>query len=138
MTDEAMRFDGIDEDLLALLGEETTHNPLELPEVRADRREAVFRLLAGCGVATADAEYDGAGDEGCVGTITARGAGGEVIPLPGEVEEAVGDFVSDTLPRGWEIDAGSDGTVTFDVAARRVRYAHYARYTEVSYDEWEG
>ncbi len=129
--------DGEDDAGVALFRGATVLNDLILPEVRADDREAVFRLLAERGAATAEAEYDGSGDEGYVGAVTARGPDGSVVALPREAEEAVRDFVFATLPEGWEIDGGGDGVVTFEVADRRVRYAHFSRYVEVNCDEWE-
>jgi len=36
----------------------------------------------------------------------------------------------------WEIDAGGDGVVVFDVQAGQVQYSHCSNYTEVDHDEW--
>lgn len=114
----------------------TWHNELALPEVRAGQRDTVFRLLAQAGASTAEATYDGSGDEGHVIDLTARGPDGGTVPLELEVEEAVRDFVIATLPLGWEIDAGGDGVVVFDVSVGQVRYSHSTNYTEVDHDEW--
>jgi len=108
------------------------------------------------GIATVEAEYDGAGDEGQVEEITAHKADGTPVDLEkiglfsiGEDQDLVtynnlnefaDSFVCDVLEHhhnGYEINDGGFGKVVIDVAENKVRLEHNARFTDSELTESE-
>jgi hypothetical protein len=114
--------------------------------VAREKRERESRLRLACevlallGVATVKVRYDGAGDDGSIEEFTydpALRAG-----LPEGLEGMIEDYVIWHLPEGWEINSGSYGTITVDVATGRAKHDHNWRledeFDEEEFDEeWE-
>jgi hypothetical protein len=105
-----------------------------------DSLAAKTRILA-ClkeqNVASVEVDYDGCDDSGCVDSITATKEDGTTIELEEATKEAIEEYVCETLPDGWEIDDGSYGTISFNVATESIHFSHNTRYTESFLDEWE-
>ncbi|MBX9626224.1 MAG: hypothetical protein K2X82_20665 [Gemmataceae bacterium] len=102
-------------------------------KARAELRYAAgfLRLL---GVERVTAHFDGEGDEGFVQKVEYRPA--PPAGVPRGAEEAIEDAVCELLPGGWEVNAGSFGTVAFDTAAAEPEVEHTWREEE-EYDEDE-
>lgn len=93
--------------------------------------------LRAAGVTRVTAAYSGSGDEGNVEDVTAYGppaAGREPgdsqprVRLPDATRDLVRDWVYAALEdkqSGWEINDGSSGTATVDVADGTVQFEHY-------------
>jgi hypothetical protein len=88
-------------------------------------------LLAACGVTTVEADSNGEGDMGAVDEV-------RYVPEGVSVPDALGDIVEDridrTLPGGWEINDGSFGMATIDVAAGRAEFDHNYRIESSEHD----
>lgn len=102
---------------------------------RADLRyvAGVLRLL---GVATVTAAFDGSGDEGFVEDVTYDPD--PPAGLPDGLRDVIDDAVCDLLPGGWEINAGSFGTVTIDTATGEPDVDHEWRDDEDEMFDAEG
>ena len=121
-------------------------------------KAGLFGALAATGIDKLIVTFDGAGDSGQIESTDAY-RGEAVVPLPEAaitivsprwdvsgldehtlpVAEAVEALVYDLLEAqhpGWEINEGSSGTFTFDVADEAVRLDYCLRTTDWSSDEW--
>ena len=85
------------------------------------------------GVAKVQAEYSGYGDSGCINHIAYLDAQNQPINMDlvraasdPDIENVLYEF----LPAGFEINDGSQGTLTIDVAAGTVTLEHGENYTE--------
>ena len=95
---------------------------------------ALCGRLAAAGIARVEVTYSGSGDEGNIDDAVAWRAappGGDMAELNAiefrDHDELCQDWVSEVLAAnrgGWEINDGSEGTATVDVAAGTVRFAH--------------
>jgi hypothetical protein len=120
-------------------------------QVRQANKVILFDALANAGIDTVTVLFDGYGDSGQIERIEAK-AGAETVSLPSakvvlaratsrsaeieqvtcSVNEAIETltygFLSQLHP-GWEIDDGSYGEFTFDVAERTIVLDYNERYT---------
>lgn len=98
-----------------------------------------YAALEAAGITRVVIEYNGAGDEGWIDSITAE-------PDPDAIEYRTELY--DTLKRqaydlleehhgGWEINEGSTGTITLDVPFQRCRLNHGERYENVRWSQQE-
>jgi hypothetical protein len=76
----------------------------------------LHRSLTQLGVTGVTARFDGSGDSGQIEAFTVEP---ETVVL-GALEEELEDFLVEQLPGGWEINAGSFGEFTVDMAAGAV------------------
>ncbi len=107
---------------------------------RACRKLAqVCDLLAALNVGTVEIEYDGYGDAGTVGSVTAYGAENQEITLSCQLHNDLVQIVETLLPSGWENNEGAFGQFHLDVAERRLTREHNWRVesTEYEEEEWE-
>ena len=84
-------------------------------------------------VANIEAAYSGYGDSGAIDGLQFRDAAGQRVDrmtLPTDVIEQRETCIEAFLPRGIEINDGSQGTLTIDVAAGTVTLEHGENYTE--------
>ncbi|WP_323810729.1 DUF6878 family protein [Sphingobium baderi] len=113
-------------------------------------------ILAEHGITRVEIGYDGGGDEGSVGDVTAY-AGNETRDLPSvlcdhfavewsgdmmiraiQLEDALSAFAENAASdhhRGWENGEGAWGTIAIDVASGAVTLTHNSRF--VDYDTTE-
>ena len=85
------------------------------------------------GVANIEAAYSGYGDSGAIDGLQFRDSAGQRVDresLPQNVIEELENCVYEFLPSGFEVDDGSQGTLTLDVATGRVSIQHQANVTE--------
>jgi hypothetical protein len=124
-----------------------------LAEANRINKEALFDVLTQAAITSVSVEFDGEGDSGQIGEMTAR-AGGETVPLPNLVvalycattgkptysrakslPEAIEMLCYGYLEQahgGWENNDGAYGEFTFDVATRMIELEFNARFTDAT------
>jgi len=106
-----------------------------------EKREAEEGLRTACavlrrlGVLQVEAKYDGVGDEGWVQEVryTPEPSPG----LPEGLEELIIKFVETQLPPGWEVDSGSNGTMTIYVTTGKADLEHHWKEEEEDFEDLE-
>jgi hypothetical protein len=94
-----------------------------------EKREAEEGLRTACavlrrlGVLHVEAKYDGVGDEGWVQEI--RYTPEPPAGLPEGLAALIEQFVITQLPAGWEVESGSNGTMTIYVANGKANLEHH-------------
>jgi hypothetical protein len=104
-----------------------------LDTAKARLKTEIIPLLKEWGVSKVHAEYSGYGDSGCINGITYLDAHDQPlnIALVQPVSApAIEDVLYEFLPAGFEINDGSQGTLTIDVSAGAVTLEHGENYTE--------
>ena len=84
-------------------------------------------------VANVEAAYSGYGDSGAIDGIQYRDEAGVRVDrttLPAPVIEQLENVLYEFLPAGFEINDGSQGTLTLDVRTTKVTLAHQENYTD--------
>jgi len=96
------------------------------------RSEIIPRLVQHR-VANIEAAYSGYGDSGAIDGLQFRDSAGQRVDrasVPKDVMEHLENCIYEFLPSGFEVDDGSQGTLTLDVATGRVSIQHQANVTE--------
>ena len=104
-----------------------------LEQAKSKLRVEVLPALRKHRVANIEAAYSGYGDSGAIDWLQFRDAAGQRVDrasVPQDVIEQLENYVYEFLPSGFEIDDGSQGTLTLDVATGRVSIQHQANVTE--------
>ena len=104
-----------------------------LEQAKAKLRTEILPALVQHRVANVEAAYSGYGDSGAIDGLQFRDAAGHRVDrasVPKDVIEQLEICVYEFLPAGFEIDDGSQGTLTLDVATGRVSIQHQANVTE--------
>ena len=104
-----------------------------MDDVKSRLRTQIIPRLAQHRVANIEAAYSGYGDSGAIDGLLFRDAAGQRVDrasLPKDVIEQLENCVYEFLPAGFEINDGSQGTLTLDVATGRVSIQHQANVTE--------
>lgn len=86
-------------------------------------------------VANIEAAYSGYGDSGAIDGVQYRDAAGTRIDraeISQELKESLEACLYEFLPQGFEINEGSQGTLTIDVQANRISVQHQENYTATS------
>jgi hypothetical protein len=94
----------------------------------------ICEALVEGGVTQVGAQYCGSDDEGALEEISYLPEGAAVSS---ELRELVESWITATLPRGWEIDAGAQGQVAIDVGARTAQFDHEENYASTSYEPFQ-
>ena len=104
-----------------------------LDTAKARLKTEIIPRLKQWGVSKVKAEYSGYGDSGCIDGITYLDAHDQPVNMDmvraasdPDIENVVYEF----LPAGFEINDGSQGTLTVDVTAGTVAIEHGENYTE--------
>ena len=99
----------------------------QLQTVKHTLRTVILPALAASGVANIQAAFSGYGDSGAIDGLQYRDKSGlrvkrETIPagLTEELETCLYEF----LPAGFEINEGSQGTLTLDISTSRITLTH--------------
>lgn len=93
-----------------------------------------YEELKTAGITTVVVEYGGHGDEGWINEITATPNEIDLSDaLYEQIQQAAYDALEDNYA-GWEINEGSDGTITLDVTDRKATIHHG---TVVESHQWE-
>ena len=104
-----------------------------LEQAKSKLRVEVLPALRKHRVANIEAAYSGYGDSGAIDGLQFRDSAGQRVDrasVPQDVIEQLENYVYEFLPSGFEIDDGSQGTLTLDVATGRVSIQHQANVTE--------
>ena len=104
-----------------------------LEQAKSKLRVEVLPALRKHRVANIEAAYSGYGDSGAIDGLQFRDAAGQRVDrasVPQDVIEQLENCVYEFLPAGFEVDDGSQGTLTLDVATGRVSIQHQANVTE--------
>ena len=104
-----------------------------LEQAKSKLRVEVLPALRKHRVANIEAAYSGYGDSGAIDGLQFRDAAGQRVDrasVPQDVIEQLENCVYEFLPSGFEVDDGSQGTLTLDVATGRVSIQHQANVTE--------
>ena len=104
-----------------------------LDEAKSRLRTDLLPVFVQHRVASIEAAYSGYGDSGAIDGLQFRDAAGQRVDrasVPQDVFEQLENCVYEFLPAGFEIDDGSQGTLTLDVATGRVSIQHQENYTE--------
>ena len=104
-----------------------------LEQAKSKLRVEVLPALRKHRVANIEAAYSGYGDSGAIDGLQFRDAAGQRVDrasVPQDVIEQLENYVYEFLPSGFEVDDGSQGTLTLDVATGRVSIQHQANVTE--------
>ncbi len=105
-------------------------------------RTEILPALRPLQVANIEAAYSGSGDSGAIDGVQFRDRKGiriERSTIPAALKESLEDTLYEFLPAGFEINDGSQGTLTVDVQAGTVKLDHQENYTSTldSTVEWE-
>ena len=104
-----------------------------LNEAKSRLRTQIVPQLVQHRVANIEEAYSGYGDSGAIDGLQFRDSAGQRVDrasVPQDVIEQLENCVYEFLPAGFEIDDGSQGTLTLDVATGRVSIQHQANVTE--------
>jgi hypothetical protein len=104
-----------------------------LDEAKSQLRTELLPVFVQHRVANIEAAYSGYGDSGAIDGLQFRDSAGQRVDrasVPQDVIEQLENCVYEFLPAGFEINDGSQGTLTLDVATGRVSIQHQANVTE--------
>jgi len=104
-----------------------------LNEAKNRLRDDILPALTKHGVANIEAAYSGYGDSGAIDGIQYRDEAGVRVDrgsLPTPVVEQLENVLYEFLPSGFEINDGSQGTLTIDTQTAKVTLTHQENYTE--------
>jgi hypothetical protein len=107
-------------------------------KINKDLKNNIRKVCKEKKIANLTAEYDGEGDSGSINSICATNQCGEDITniLSDEERADIEEFFYDVLPGGWEINEGSFGTATWEVAKNNVKIESNERIVETEYREY--
>lgn len=104
-----------------------------LNEAKTRLRTDILPAFATRRVANIEAAYSGYGDSGAIDGIQYRDEAGTRVDrgsLPAGLVEQLENVLYEFLPAGFEIDDGSQGTLTLDVQTAKITIAHQDNYAE--------
>jgi hypothetical protein len=104
-----------------------------LDTAKARLKTEIILRLKHWGVSKVRAEYSGYGDSGCIDGIAYFDAHDQPVNtalVQPASAPAIEDVLYEFLPAGFEINDGSQGTLTIDVTAGTVALEHGENYTE--------
>jgi hypothetical protein len=103
-----------------------------LDRAKSKLRTEILPALAQHRVANIEAAYSGYGDSGAIDGTQFRDVAGQRIDraaIPSNVLEQLENCIYEFLPSGFEINDGSQGTLTLDVQTAKVTLQHQENYT---------
>jgi hypothetical protein len=121
------------ENIRLLLAQFHQTEQVRMDEAKSRLRTQIIPRLVQHRVANIEAAYSGYGDSGAIDGLQFRDAAGQRVDrasVPQDIVETLENCVYEFLPSGFEVDDGSQGTLTLDVATGRVSIQHQANVTE--------
>ena len=121
------------ENIRLLLAQFHQTEQVRMDEAKSRLRTQIIPRLVQHRVANIEAAYSGYGDSGAIDGLQFRDAAGQRVDrasVPQDIVETLENYVYEFLPSGFEVDDGSQGTLTLDVATGRVSIQHQANVTE--------
>ena len=103
-----------------------------LDTAKARLKTEIIPRLKQWGVSKVRAEYSGYGDSGCIDGITYLDAHDQPVNMDlvrAASDPDIEDVLYEFLPAGFEINDGSQGTLTLDVLTGKVTIQHQENYT---------
>ena len=103
-----------------------------LEQAKAKLRTEILPALVQHRVANVEAAYSGYGDSGAIDGLQYRDAAGQRVDretIPATLVEELENVLYEFLPAGFEINDGSQGTLTLDVLTGKVTIQHQENYT---------
>ena len=103
-----------------------------LEQAKAKLRTEILPALVQHRVANLEAAYSGYGDSGAIDGLQYRDAAGQRVDretIPATLVEELENVLYEFLPAGFEINDGSQGTLTLDVLTGKVMIQHQENYT---------
>jgi hypothetical protein len=104
-----------------------------MEDAKAKLRTQILPSLAKHHVTNIEAAYSGYGDSGAIDGIQYRDESGVRVDrttLPAPVIEQLENVLYEFLPAGFEINDGSQGTLTLDVQTGKITLAHQENFTD--------
>jgi hypothetical protein len=104
-----------------------------LEQAKAKLRVEILPALVQHRVANVEAAYSGYGDSGAIDGTQFRDAAGQRVDretIPATLVEELENVLYEFLPAGFEINDGSQGTLTLDTQTAKVTIQHQENYTE--------
>ena len=103
-----------------------------LEQAKAKLRTEILPALVQHRVANVEAAYSGYGDSGAIDGLQFRDAAGQRVDreaIPTTLVEQLENVLYEFLPAGFEINDGSQGTLTLDVLTGKATIQHQENYT---------
>ena len=103
-----------------------------LEQAKAKLRTEILPPLVQHRVANLEAAYSGYGDSGAIDGLQYRDAAGQRVDretIPATLVDELENVLYEFLPAGFEINDGSQGTLTLDVLTGKVTIKHQENYT---------
>ena len=103
-----------------------------LEQAKAKLRTEILPALVQHRVANVEAAYSGYGDSGAIDGLQYRDAAGQRVDreaIPATLVEELENVLYEFLPAGFEINDGSQGTLTIDMQTAKVTIKHQENYT---------
>ena len=103
-----------------------------LEQAKTKLRTEVLPALVQHRVANVEAAYSGYGDSGAIDGLQFRDAAGQRVDretIPATLVEELENVLYEFLPAGFEINDGSQGTLTIDMQTAKVTIKHQENYT---------
>ena len=103
-----------------------------LEQAKAKLRTEILPALVQHRVANVEAAYSGYGDSGAIDGLQYRDAAGQRVDreaIPTTLVEQLENVLYEFLPAGFEINDGSQGTLTLDVLTGKATIKHQENYT---------
>ena len=104
-----------------------------LDDAKSRLRTELLPVFVQHRVANVEAAYSGYGDSGAIDGLQFRDSAGQRVDrasVPQDVIEQLENCVYEFLPAGFEIDDGSQGTLTIATQTAKVTIQHQANVTE--------
>jgi len=133
MADSKTPDEEVSENVRQLLAHYHQSEQARLERAKAKLRAEVLPALRNHRVANVEAAYSGYGDSGAIDGTQFRDAAGQRVDrtsLPPDMIEQLENCVYEFLPAGFEINDGSQGTLTIDVQTAKFTIQHQENYTE--------
>ena len=121
------------ENIRLLLAHYHQSEQARLDRAKSKLRTEILPALAQHRVANIEAAYSGYGDSGAIDGTQFRDVACQRIDraaIPSLVLEQLENAIYEFLPAGFEINDGSQGTLTLDVQTAKVTIQHQENYTE--------
>jgi hypothetical protein len=121
------------ENIRLLLAHYHQSEQARLDRAKSKLRTEILPALAQHRVANIEAAYSGYGDSGAIDGTQFRDPAGQRVDraaIPSNVLEQLENAIYEFLPAGFEINDGSQGTLTLDVQTAKVTIQHQENYTE--------
>jgi hypothetical protein len=133
MADSHTPDEEVSENVRQILAHYHQSEQARLERAKDNLRAEILPALRNHRVANIEAAYSGYGDSGCIDGIQYRDEAGVRVDrttLPTSVIEQLENVLYEFLPAGFEINDGSQGTLTLDTQTGKVTIQHQENYTE--------